>query len=649
MVLVEYCLRHTPIFFLIETSGVFKRQRFYMLKIVYLSLVSLSTFAAIDLELTSREDIMDGDLSSIDALLANPGNDLHITFREALSAANADQTYQDGVRILFPPNLSSPVLVSLPLPPITKSKLHILGNGAILDGSNCFDCWGLDIQADKTLVDSLTVVGFARAAVLIHGSNATENIIRNCNIGLLDRLPFPNDIGIWIQDRASYNLVEKTVISGNKRNGVVVFGPKTVGNKFLANFVGVTRDGQSTITNGFELDGGISDSVGFFIYDAPATEIGRGPDQGNIISAFHTEAISLLGDQTVGAKVRANRIELQPNVIARVPDFAVGGGIYIALGVSFIDIGGPNTEDGNYMSMFKYNPCIYVGADSSLEKATENVRISNNQFTCVYDPLIPSSSGLIIDEMGIDCSIGPGNKIHGFRNGIEVRDGAKGIHIFGNSIFENWEAGIFIDPLANGGVQPPVISAGAPYTGQTVPCGLVDFYADEGGQGRLYLGAQYADADGGFALRAPGDVPEGLNLTTIVTDRLGNSSAFSAPVPVALVARGPLEAAPALGPCVRFYYHAADPSRDYAIDLSELLRGIQLYNALAYHCDAAAEDGYAPGAGDQGCAVHTLDYNPQDWRISMSELLRAIQFYNTPGGYAPCDTGEDGFCPAMAG
>jgi hypothetical protein len=63
----------------------------------------------------------------------------------------------------------------------------------------------------------------------------------------------------------------------------------------------------------------------------------------------------------------------------------------------------------------------------------------------------------------------------------------------------------------------------------------------------------------------------------------------------------------------------------------------------------STEDGYAPGAGDQGCAAHTLDYNPQDWRISMSELLRAIQFYNTPGGYAPCDTGEDGFCPATAG
>jgi N-acetylneuraminic acid mutarotase len=93
--------------------------------------------------------------------------------------------------------------------------------------------------------------------------------------------------------------------------------------------------------------------------------------------------------------------------------------------------------------------------------------------------------------------------------------------------------------------------------------------------------------------------------------------------------------------------HAADIDGNGLLSLSELLRAIQFYNSLALRCDATSEDGYAPGAGAQDCAPHTSDYNPQDWVMSLSELLRLIQFYNTPNGYAPCEGGEDGFCPVL--
>jgi hypothetical protein len=91
--------------------------------------------------------------------------------------------------------------------------------------------------------------------------------------------------------------------------------------------------------------------------------------------------------------------------------------------------------------------------------------------------------------------------------------------------------------------------------------------------------------------------------------------------------------------------HSADQDGDFRISLSELLRVIQFFNSGGYHCQTGTEDGYAPGlAGDQTCAPHSSDYNPQDWRISLSELLRVIQFFNS-GGYHPCAEGEDGFCP----
>jgi len=92
--------------------------------------------------------------------------------------------------------------------------------------------------------------------------------------------------------------------------------------------------------------------------------------------------------------------------------------------------------------------------------------------------------------------------------------------------------------------------------------------------------------------------------------------------------------------------HSGDPNGDFQISLSELLRLIQFYNVGVLSCDAASEDGYAPGPGPQDCSPHSSDYNPQDWRISLSELLRFIQFYNSPGhAYHACAEGEDGYCP----
>jgi hypothetical protein len=97
--------------------------------------------------------------------------------------------------------------------------------------------------------------------------------------------------------------------------------------------------------------------------------------------------------------------------------------------------------------------------------------------------------------------------------------------------------------------------------------------------------------------------------------------------------------------------HSSDLDHDEYLNLSEVLRTVQLYNLDEFHCDAAGEDGYAPGAGDQICRPHSSDYSPQDWQISVSELLRTIQFYNS-GGYSYCPAAdpptEDGYCPAGA-
>ena len=93
--------------------------------------------------------------------------------------------------------------------------------------------------------------------------------------------------------------------------------------------------------------------------------------------------------------------------------------------------------------------------------------------------------------------------------------------------------------------------------------------------------------------------------------------------------------------------HSADQNGDGIIGLTELLRVIQFFNITSLHCDPLGEDGFNPGVGDQTCAPHSSDYNPQNWVIGLNELLRLIQFFNLLGYYSCPSIGEDDFCPGF--
>ncbi len=94
-------------------------------------------------------------------------------------------------------------------------------------------------------------------------------------------------------------------------------------------------------------------------------------------------------------------------------------------------------------------------------------------------------------------------------------------------------------------------------------------------------------------------------------------------------------------------HHSADVDENLLINLGELLRGIQLFNAGQYHCDASTEDGYAIGQGAQDCAPHNSDLQgAPNWRITLTELLRLIQLFNL-NGYVPSMTTEDGYEPVV--
>jgi hypothetical protein len=103
-----------------------------------------------------------------------------------------------------------------------------------------------------------------------------------------------------------------------------------------------------------------------------------------------------------------------------------------------------------------------------------------------------------------------------------------------------------------------------------------------------------------------------------------------------------------ISPSAFAQFHTADTTEDTVIDLPEVLRVIQFYNANAYQCMGGTEDGYAPGAGSETCGAHDSDYDSADYVISLRELLRLVQmfsvgaYYACPGEVPPT---EDGFCP----
>lgn len=83
------------------------------------------------------------------------------------------------------------------------------------------------------------------------------------------------------------------------------------------------------------------------------------------------------------------------------------------------------------------------------------------------------------------------------------------------------------------------------------------------------------------------------------------------------------------------------------LNLQEILRVVQLYNARFYGCGNGTEDSFAPFSRAQSCTPHPLDSQSQDWSLSLSELLRAVQFYNL-GGYHYCAGGESNLCAGSA-
>lgn len=243
------------------------------------------------------------------------------------------------------------------------------------------------------------------------------------------------------------------------------------------------------------------------------------------------------------------------------------------------------------------------------------------------------------------------------------RDGG-GVVGAGRYAFASWH---FIEDFSGSGYNRVAAAYSAPDSAGTTDDWLIagPYVVDQdssvtwrdarvGGAGSLELDIYVADTPDPEAFLFEGSIftVVGANIETSMTTRevpLAGVAAAAGAVYIGLRHRGSQSGYLLLddfGVCGEAAGgHAADYNNDNTLDLGELLRVIQLYNAQAHQCDAATNDGFAPGQGLTNCVPHTGDYAPTDWRFSLSELLRMIQIYNLEG-YLRCPDGEelDGIC-----
>lgn len=641
----------------------------YAIRPLITTLLLLACQAAWPLDLLVESEADTGDLSLRFAIL-----------KANVATEDTTITFADNVSLI---NVSTPLpIIGNPDHPIT-----IDGGGDVRIDGNLLNgpAVGFEVRSSNVSLHGLIITNFDAAGMYIGGE--IQNVsVTGCLIGTDGNIAGPNGDGIAVAAASNVNIGGATpalrnLISGNQRIGILLLsnaGATTI----QGNYIGTTPDGQLPLGNGtgIKIEGGTGHTIG-----------GDQPGQGNVISGSSASLGAALWFSLAGANstVQGNIIGLDatgtsvvPNatngiVIDNTNNIRIGGATTAArniisgnTGVGILAIASDNTTiQGNYIGVnaegtgsFPNNRGIYIeNADNTqiggTAPGTGNVISSNLQ-----NGILQMAGGSVIiqgNTIGLDASrqldLGNGGSgitlsdasgtvggLSAAAANVVAHNNGAGIEFSGNlpvtvrrnSIFDNSADGI---QLLSVGLNRPVISSLNPITGTAPASATIELFADDDGEGRVYLGSAVADAGGSFSSNLKLSAFRGKNLTAAAINSFGFTSRFSDPVEII----NPNDA------------HSADINGNLKFELSEILRLIQFYNSGTIACASpvgSTEDGYSPEGTNFDCAPHPSDYAPQDWTIGLSELLRAIQIFNV-GAYIECLKGgdnQDGFCTVIA-
>lgn len=413
-----------------------------------------------------------------------------------------------------------------------------------------------------TAADSNTIGGYNASARNVISGNALYGVYLaagSTGNALLGNLIGPDPTGTralpngrsGIRIESAGNRVgPENTISGNTYDGVVLTGGSSSNNIVQGNRLGTTLSGAAALPNG---------RAGVGISAAPRNTIGGSANgMGNTISANRDAGIYLLEPGATGNQIVGNRIGTDS-----AGNFALGNvyeGIYLENAMGNV-IGsslpsGANLISGNHTrGIFLTNASWNWIQGNWIGTAGDGVSPVPNLFHNLEAEAGATNNTVLANHI----AFAPAPYC-----GVRVRNGSANNRLDGNSIFGNGALGIDLgaagvaanDPCdadagANNLQNFPTASEAISGSGTVVRGSLnstagttftLQFFASPvcdssgSGEGQIYLGQQTvvtgAACQNNFSSYMPASVPPGWFITATATDPAGNTSEFSACVPV---------------------------------------------------------------------------------------------------------------------
>ena len=221
--------------------------------------------AAHTLVVDTANDIMDGDATSIDALLANKGADGLISLREAIWAANnttnIDASTPDVINFAIGSGAQTIMVGAGGLPTLTDAVIldatsqpgYVSTPLITLDGTNASgSTGGIVLRTSDSTVRGFIVHDFPDEGIEIDGSTGfgDNNIIEDNWVGL-DSAGFGagnDDNGILISEDADNNTVRSNIVGANAGDGILIRN-NSDGNWVWGNTVGMSTTGTALRAN----------------------------------------------------------------------------------------------------------------------------------------------------------------------------------------------------------------------------------------------------------------------------------------------------------------------------------------------------------------------------------------------------------------
>jgi hypothetical protein len=458
---------------------------------------------------TNTNDADEGSLrAAIGLASGTAGSD---TIRFAIPASDPGYDADAGVWVIKPD-----LPYNIPQDIAIDGRIELPGGGyrpgIEIDGSTFGPSGYTGLNMNKHTALLGLIVNRCAYGIWINSADVT---IRGCCIGCnpAGSAARPNQQdGILLANGAAGALIEGNLISGNRGEGIRLFGEATAGVIIRNNRIGTNATGDSSLPNG---------GSGIVIQTGPHDNL----IEGNLISGNFSHGVELFGALNQHNTVLNNRIGTDADGLLALPNKKNGMHIHMGAHDNVVvgnQISGNGftgivlLDPGTAANIFRHN---LVGTDS-----TGTIGLPNLQY------------GVYMYKGASNTFFGPENVVaFNTLGGITV-DGADslggtiGNTITANSIFANGGEGISLLQTGNSELAPPVVQTitATQITGTATPGLKIEFFADQSGQGKVYLGSTLTDPSGLFALEL--NTEPWTSIVATATDAAGSTSEFSAPL-----------------------------------------------------------------------------------------------------------------------